>query len=924
MDDDTERSWTGTGWSIQFTQAGELKYESKDTSGVVRPSELAETLVAWSWFRWSLRRGNERLLRLRGLKRGQVAELRWALRLASLAPDLSRAVAWRQQVRRRFDESSTRQRWLPRESVEELERQRPDRGLAGRLHSRGLLERLTLEQLDAVQFLETDLQAVAKDHNERITQAELRDRADFLATIEKSPLTEEQSRAVICFDNRVLLLAAAGSGKTSAIVARAAYAVERGFVAPERILLLAFNKNAAKEMQGRIRHRLGGAGISAEGIQASTFHSFGLRVIAEATGEKPRLARWVDEQQTFKKVMEIVDLLGDRDPAFRKRWDMYRLLYGRAPSELIDDSCADAQEPSSKQPAYRTYDGKIVRSHSERMIADWLFYNGVKYEYERDYIVNTATAEHAQYRPDFYYPDSNVWHEHWGVDRDGNPPKEWVGYLERMRWKRQLHAKNGTALVESTFGEIMDGVGFAKLEQDLSDRGIAFEWNADRVIPDRWSKPLDDRQLAKLVRTFMAHVKGSGADRDQLYARIEEDDCDLPSARARAFLDLYWSIHDEWERQLEETRSIDFEDMLVQAAEHLSKGRYASPYELVLVDELQDASRARARLVEGLLREPGRFLLAVGDDWQSINRFAGADLSVMRGFTDAFGAGPQLALTKTFRCTQSVCDVSRSFIVKNKNQFDKAMSSAQGAAGWPVHIIATEEPSRELRELLLRLAAERRGAPALSVDVLGRYSFDGDVLPDRRFAGIDLTFRTVHGSKGLEADVIVVPKMVKGTYGFPSMIIDDPVLSLAMPEAEQYPHAEERRLFYVALTRARQRVFILTDPSRASPFVLELLHDHKDTGLVTSEGFEDSEDGVPPPCPRTRASTNRCNGGVVVKRISEHGEFRGCSTFPRCHFKPSPCRKCRQGWLYVFLDGEEDGLLGCSNPPCGNKMKGPD
>src|SRR6476659_7085236 len=137
--------------------------------------------------------------------------------------------------------------------------------------------------------------------------SELSSRRSFFDTIEKTPLTDEQARAVVCYDNRVQVLAAAGSGKTSVMVARAAYAVSRGFVSPDRILLLAFNRNAADELQERIKGRFAAAGIRSDGIRASTFHSFGLDMIGRATGKKPRLAQWIDDGEDARTVLDIAD-----------------------------------------------------------------------------------------------------------------------------------------------------------------------------------------------------------------------------------------------------------------------------------------------------------------------------------------------------------------------------------------------------------------------------------------------------------------------------------------------------------------------------------------------------------------------------------------------------------------------------------------
>jgi DNA helicase-4 len=439
----------------------------------------------------------------------------------------------------------------------------------------------------------------------------------------------------------------------------------------------------------------------------------------------------------------------------------------------------------------------------------------------------------------------------------------------------------------------MHGDGLAKLKADLTRLGLAFDWNPDRPPNDQRAKPMTHKDLARLVRTFMSHVKSNSWTTEDLDQRLTSELSHLKGYRTRLFLQVYWPIHQEWERRLAADGSVDFEDMLVQAAGHLEAGRVDSDYDLILVDEFQDASRARARLVRGLVKPKGRYLLAVGDDWQAINRFAGADLSVMTGFESWFGRGPQLALTTTFRCTQTICDVARTFVSKNPSQFSKPMRSSQQEPGPPVSIICADDASKALATYLDALSASIAdgslpSGPSgiVSVDVLGRYGFERDVVPTNLPTNLQVTFRTVHGAKGLEADFVVVPGMTTGTHGFPSNIADDPVLDLAMPAPESFQHAEERRLFYVALTRARRGVTLIAPTHRMSPFAVELIDDP----LVTATGNDDEPVEVCPSCRR----------GTLVKRTGRYGPFLACSTWPACpHTRdlrarpPSPRRSYR-------------------------------
>ncbi|WP_158648002.1 UvrD-helicase domain-containing protein [Nocardioides houyundeii] len=703
-------------------------------------------------------------------------------------------------------------------------------------------------------------------------------RRQFLGTIERQALTAEQSEAVITFDNRVQVVAAAGSGKTSIMVARAAYAVLRGIVPPDRILLLAFNKAAAEELRQRVEERLTAAGIDAAGITATTFHAFGGNVIGRATGRKKRPAEWLDSGKDVAMVGRIVDELRDSSFDFRFKWDLYRLLFAR----MADDPGGgdpDGYDYDTKQTGFQTFQATTVKSQGERLVADFLFLNGVTFEYERPYAHDVADATHSQYRPDFYYPDVDVWHEHWALDGQGKPPESFRGYAESMAWKKSLHHRLGTTLIETTWADILDGRGFHPFANDLKAHGITLDWNPDRPIPGE--QPIRHEDLARLMRSFMTHVKSNSLTAHDLESRLKAAKGRVQRYRARVFLDLYRAIAEQWEQRLRTDDSIDFEDMLVQAADLLESGSIDMGYDLVLVDEFQDASHARARLTRALVTKPHRYLLAVGDDWQSINRFAGADLSVMTSFNDWFGEGPTLRLQKTFRSPQSICDTAAGFVSKNPRQLAKQVQSVQpayGPAACLVRVASRDEVGAALASVLSELAegvdsGEISAGPSgrVSVDVLGRYNFDRDLMPSRCPRQLDVTFRTVHSSKGLEADYIVLPNVSSGTYGFPSEVVDDPIMALAMAEADDYPHAEERRLFYVALTRARRQVTLIGVEGMESPFVAELLAENR-LELSPLSTVDASE-----PCPT-------CGKGVLVvrRRRSDGVEFLGCSAFPRC------------------------------------------
>lgn len=290
------------------------------------------------WFRYFLLRGGEPLAALSGCKKSDALELAAWLQYWELLPALVDAARWKEEVEVLLASRLEQGRWIPSEEVDQIKSHCPARDLGDQSRSHGCESLLTAEQLEAASFVATDLEVRVQIVNDQVMESELIERRAFFDSIERTPLSEEQARAVVCFDNRVQVLAAAGSGKTSVMVARAAYAVDRGFVPPDRVLLLAFNRAAASELQERIESRFAAAGIPSEGVKASTFHAFGLEVIGRATGKKPRLARWLEQGDDLAMTIKIVDHLRDGSEDFRYHWDLYRLLFANASTRLDDDS----------------------------------------------------------------------------------------------------------------------------------------------------------------------------------------------------------------------------------------------------------------------------------------------------------------------------------------------------------------------------------------------------------------------------------------------------------------------------------------------------------------------------------------------------------------------------------------------------------
>lgn len=730
----------------------------------------------------------------------------------------------------------------------------------------------------AVQLWRRPFEEFISGINRRHADKVAKDDQAFFDSVEKSPLTLEQREAVICLDNRVLLVASAGSGKTSTMVAKAGYALQHGYFSADKMLLLAFNNDAAAELRERIQRRLLPLGLPADKVVAKTFHAFGLDIIGIATGKRPSLAPWLENGQDLDALLQMADSLKDGDPTFRTNWDLFRLVFGQdLPKFGQEQESPDSWDSQQRRGGFWTLNNEVVKSRGEAFIANWLFYNGVRYVYEGPYEHETADATHRQYKPDFYLPDAQAYLEHWALNEKGEPPKEFVGYKDGMTWKRNLHAQHGTKLLETTMAELWSGKAFRYLANELPKLGVALDPNPERPVPGR--NPIENPRLARTFRSFLTHAKSNRLTIVELRARMDVGAAGSFRFRHEMFLQLFEQLWMAWEEKLRSSQCIDFEDMLNLATDCVESGRWVSPYELVMVDEFQDASQARARLVASLMRGSEKYLFAVGDDWQSINRFAGADLAVMTDFEAKFGKAVTLRLETTFRCPPSLCDISSTFVRKNPRQIAKKVRSPKPDIENPVRIVSVESEHHIRSAVEARVNEIAREAASVGkkakVYLLGRYRKDAAFLPVTYNAQwVEVEFITVHSSKGLEADHVILPRMTSETLGFPSRIADDPVLQLAMPGGDSYEYAEERRLFYVALTRARSTATLITLKHKESPFISELVKEQR-LEVRNADGSANSGEVCPEP---------NCGGGFLVQRRGHYGMFFGCSTFPRCTY----------------------------------------
>lgn len=709
------------------------------------------------------------------------------------------------------------------------------------------------EGVDYVYDISLKIDSFREQHNKEFIEKELSENKTYFDTVlGQYPLDPQQRDSLVKLEDNCLVIASAGSGKTSTILGKAKYLVEKRKIDPSKILLITYTRKAANELHERMK---------IEGMTCSTFHALAYQIIARVTGQAPSICEADVTLNVFHKLIET-------NKNFLHAINNYIInqqsLMGLEHDYTDAFSYFEDRKKYGIQALFRDVDGKIIftRSEEEKRLVSILTRLGIPFRYENAYQYNTTTPERRQYRPDFtiYYQNSQgqwqwLYLEHFGIDAIGNVP-QWFGegtrggwraanqkYNEGIIWKRNTHRQYGTILIETTSADFRDGTVEAKLRQQLTRYGVPIKERTDEELYELLVKR--NRKVEKsvytLILSFITLMKANEKTIDGLLAEIPqvEQMQDIEAAnnlRNRVVLtDIIKPFYEEYERTLDRNYEIDFTDAIIQATELCRKGLWKH-YEYILVDEFQDISVDRYKFLQALRSEnPKTKLFCVGDDWQSIFRFAGSDMSLVYEFEKYFGFTEHCKIETTYRFHQPLIDKSSEFVMKNKEQKEKTIKTPNGDTYKTflnfVKCDGEDEDGvkKEVEKIIADIPINQ------SILLLGRYNYDAvsvgykgkiDFSENRmmiKIGGREIPFLSVHSAKGLEADNVILVNCNQGAYGFPSLIEDDPILDFVLSKSEAYPFAEERRLFYVAMTRARMKMYVLYDQKRPSPFIGEFL-----------------------------------------------------------------------------------------------------
>lgn len=744
-----------------------------------------------------------------------------------------------------------------------------------------------------------------KQANERYINQELKDNSDLFDDLDGKSLDSQQREAIVVDEDAVKVIAGAGSGKTFTIQGKVKYLTEKRDVDPSEILAISFSNASVDDLKERI----------AEPIDIKTFHKVGKDILTQynqySRPDTSALKRIIKRYLT-KKALKNEDIS-------KKLIEFFSFYINVPPSEddiKYEGDLLDWQEGVDfstlkrrfKNKQRETLNNEIVRSYEELYIANFLFIYGIKYTYEKIYsypnknferefnkfkeflfsfneeipdeLKNDITKdllnltdifeeyEIKDYLPDFYLDDYNIYIEHFGLNRNcenhligGKSSEE---YVKEMEWKRKVHKKYGTTLIETFSYYQSENRLLTRLAEKLQAQGVEFNEIDYRevyriLLENKTIKEWED--FIVLLKTFIELFKGNNYDETkfkEFYDHVGGLKDSFSKDRTIAFLKIVEEIYNDYEAYLLKIKKIDFNDMINKASDCIVKNGLDLPYKYIIVDEYQDTSFTRYNLLRNICDSIGAKIMVVGDDWQSIYSFSGCDVNIFTKFDNFFDVCETRYIEKTYRNSQQLIDASSNFVMKNPDQTRKELKSSKSLK-YPIKLVNFDNDFDEILkfELIIKNIINQSTFKNKKILILGRNNKDifnllknfnveneygkrkFEILGDedklrrnkfvkivyRESPDVNIEYRTVHQSKGLECDNVILINLKNWKAGFPNKMVDDPVLNFVKRNGDSFSYAEERRLFYVALTRTKNNVYLLAPYFKSSVFVQELKTD---------------------------------------------------------------------------------------------------
>ncbi|MBO6516487.1 MAG: UvrD-helicase domain-containing protein [Bacteroidia bacterium] len=662
-----------------------------------------------------------------------------------------------------------------------------------------------------------------------------------------SGLNEKQRQAVVSECKRLLVLAGAGSGKTKTLLQKLIYLIEEKGVNPSNILAITFTKNAANEMLDRLIISADDTEEYAEiladknrtakeketeryfftkkhkwidNLTLKTFHSlcygiirnFGVnefdnkfKIIGETKAADHDFAKYSAVETVFEVIHKIL-IENCESNEYLLNLKRYILDY------MIDKVHVEKDKRLSlpKNGKYfTTLNGTKVRSKSEQYIADWLYRHSIKFEYEPN--VNFSDFD---FRPDFFIPEANLYLEH--VSQRSYP----------TRGKEQQFNKANKLLVKTFEHQTKDTALFNLALERIVKNRLPSNYHFSTALSfeeefNSYHKEVKDflRQTMRVIDM----VKVENTPTQSLLGKSQKDQHE----RVRCFYKLAIPLIEQYQSYCTNKSYLDFNDMITKTISLFQNhseiaDKFRGKFQYILVDEFQDVNNLQVVLIKLLLTDNSQ-LFCVGDDWQSIYGFRGSNVDYIVNFKDHFKESDTIKLSMNYRSTEHIVGASNEVIKHNKFKVDKNVQSNKKSSS-KIHIYAGKSETQNIEYVLDRVKKLKDKGYAKE-DILFLYRRSKMYSPYlERFKQerVYVSGKTIHASKGLEAKAVFIIGLTEGSGGFPDIWMEDRIYQVIKRSNHDLLLEEERRLFYVAITRAKDDLFLITEKGNESSFLNEI------------------------------------------------------------------------------------------------------
>ena len=676
-------------------------------------------------------------------------------------------------------------------------------------------------------------------------------------------LDEQQRTAVLLDAENLLVVAGAGSGKTTTMVAKVKFLIDHCGYKQSEIAVLSFTKKVEEELK-RIIHD----GFGYKSVNISTFHSLGLKIIRESGenyydivddgGQYKIFSNYIKkvlflDKEKFKQFISAFGKMlffDDKWSGYANFEEYHTQLYLDQMKRLNFSIEEYNRHQIDKRKTYRkTIMGEYVKSKEEVEIANFLYVNGIEYKYEMKF--DKSSTNNKWYHPDFYINqlEKESYIEHFGIDEDGHndmyTKDQLKTYLNNMNIKQSFHnQQDNVGLFIVTYSRYNNGGTYLKkLKEQLTEKGYCLKSRSQEEIYDMLKNTGQDSYIAvfidKLLIPFVSLFKQQTYKYEDFDKFISENDGDL-----REQLIVMKDFFKYYQDELDKKRLIDFEDMIYKAYIVMPKMKEKNlgvDFKYLIIDEYQDISSQRLNLVKRMSELFDAKVMAVGDDWQTIFGYSGSRVDLFKNFEQELKNAKSIPIEHTYRNSQELIDIAGKFVLKNDEQIVKNLTSNKHLIN-PVELLIFDDVNRkemnENRSIVVDKIINHiyNLNPSNNVLLLGRYKNDvykiecgkmftifKDHIVSRMHPDMKIDFMTIHKAKGLGYDYCILIDLNDGTYGFPSKIEDKPIMRLIKPKiSETIDYPEERRLFYVALTRTKNKIYLLVPKTHVSEFAQEI------------------------------------------------------------------------------------------------------